>query len=247
MRLRNIRMYYKLTEDFTLGLNMGKSYYNKKDRFFKPSFLVYNDQGLLNTAASNENAQLRLGDATSNREIAEFTLGYNKSFKKHHIKLLVGNTYEKTSYEFYRTGADFISDNSTPVLGNGDPIVGSQFINKTNSISYLGRINYNYNWKYMLSAVVRRDGSSNFGASNRYGVFSINLCRMDLFKRTFFKSLKSKISLAKLRVSYGTTGSDRVPPYGYSPVVISNVDYPFGDGTSLTSGMTQPGFCGPQC
>ena len=62
----NIRMYYKLTEDFTLGLNMGKSYYNKKDRFFKPSFLVYNDQGLLNTAASNENAQLRLGDATSN-------------------------------------------------------------------------------------------------------------------------------------------------------------------------------------
>ena len=73
--------------------------------------------------------------------IAEFTLGYNKSFKKHHIKLLVGNTYEKTSYEFYRTGADLSLITSTPVLGNGDPIVGSQSINKTNSISYLGRIN----------------------------------------------------------------------------------------------------------
>ena len=84
-------MYYKLTEDFTLGLNMGKSYYNKKDRFFKPSFLVYNDQGLLNTAASNENAQLRLGDATSNREIAEFTLGYNKSFK---------TSYKALSWEY---------------------------------------------------------------------------------------------------------------------------------------------------
>lgn len=241
----NIRMYYKPTEDFTLGLNMGKSYYNKKDRFFKPSFLVYNEQGILNTAASNENAQLRVGDATSNREIAEFTLGYNKSFKKHHVKLLIGNTYEKTSYEFFRTGADFISDNSTPVLGNGDPIVGSQFINKTNSISYLGRVNYNYNWKYMLSAVVRRDGSSNFGESNRYGVFPSISAGWTFSNEPFFKSLKSKISLAKLRVSYGTTGSDRVSPYGYSPVVISNVDYPFGDGTSLTSGMSQPGFADP--
>ena len=68
---------------------------------------------------------------------------------------------------------------------------------------------------------------------------------MDLFKRTFFQITQKQNLLAKLRVSYGTTGSDRVPPYGYSPVVISNVDYPFGDGTSLTSGMTQPGFADP--
>ena len=241
----NIRMNYEILEGLKLGANLGKSNYNKKDRFFNPSFFVFNPDGEINAVTSNLNAQLRLGDATSKRSIAEFTLNYNKSFKKHHIKVLVGNTYEKASYEFYRTGADNISNNITPVLGNGEPIVATHLINKTNSISYLARVNYNYNWKYMLTAVVRRDGSSNFGSTNRYGVFPSISGAWTVSNESFFKGLKDKVSLAKIRIGYGTTGSDRIPPYSYSPVIISNVDYPFGNGTNLTSGMTQPGFADP--
>jgi hypothetical protein len=51
--------------------------------------------------------------------------------------------------------------------------------------------------------------------------------------------------MAKIRFGYGTTGSDRIPPYAYSPVVISNVDYPLGGGANLASGMTQPGYADP--
>ena len=51
--------------------------------------------------------------------------------------------------------------------------------------------------------------------------------------------------MAKLRLGYGTTGSDRIPPYGYSPVVIANVDYILGRTPNLISGMTQPGYVDP--
>ncbi|MEK9529977.1 MAG: TonB-dependent receptor [Flavobacteriaceae bacterium] len=241
----NVRLNYELIDGLRLGANLGKSYYSKKDRFFNPSFIIYNEEGVENPTASNYNAQLRLGDGTNNRSIAEFTLNYNKSFKKHHLKVLVGNTYEKASYEFYRTGADNISNNITPVLGNGEPIVATHFINKTNSISYLARVNYNYNWKYMLTAVVRRDGSSNFGTTERYGVFPSISGAWTISNESFFSGLKDKISMAKIRIGYGTTGSDRIPPYAFSPVVISNVDYPLGGGSNLASGMTQPGYADP--
>ena len=241
----NIQLGYEIIEGLTARINIGRSYFNKKDRFFQPSFEVYNDLGEINLGASNLNAQLRLGDATSNRSIDEFTLNYSKSFKKHHLKFLIGNTFESSSYEFYRTGANNITSNLTPVLGNGEPIVGTQTINKTESISYIGRINYNYNWKYLLSLVVRRDGSSNFG-NQKYGTFPSISAGWTFSNESFFKNLKNTISTAKLRLGYGTTGSDRIPPYSFSPVVISNVDYIFGgEFINLASGFTQPGFIDP--
>ena len=85
-------MNYTLIEGLQLGAKLGKSHYSSKDRFYNPSFMVYNDQGELNAVASNLNAQLRLGDGTSSRSIAEFTLNYHKTFKKHHLKVLIGNT-----------------------------------------------------------------------------------------------------------------------------------------------------------
>ena len=240
----NIQLGYEIIEGLSFRANIGRSYYNKKDRWFNPSFIVNNNLGEINPTVSNLNAQLRLGDATSTRSIDEFTVNYSKSFKKHHFKFLIGNTYESSKYEFYRTVANNITSNLTPVLGNGEPIVGTQTINKTESVSYLGRINYNYNWKYLLSLVVRRDGSSNFG-NNKYGTFPSISAGWALSNEKFFKSLKSTISTAKIRFGYGTTGSDRVPPYGYSPVVISNVDYPFGEDPNLTIGLTQPGYADP--
>jgi len=240
----NIQLGYEIIEGLTARANIGRSYYNKKDRFFQPSFEIYNGLGEINLGASNLNAQLRLGDATSNRSIDEFTLSYKKSFKKHNFNFLLGNTYESSRYEFYRTGANNITSNLTPVLGNGEPIVGTQIINKTESVSYLGRINYNYNWKYLLSLVVRRDGSSNFGRQ-KYGTFPSVSAGWNFSNESFFKNLKNTITMAKLRLGYGTTGSDRIPPYSFSPVVIANVDYIFGEDPSLISGLTQPGYADP--
>ena len=112
---------------------------------------------------------------------------------------MFGNTYESSTYEFYRTGANNITSNLTPVLGNGDPIVGTQTINKTESISYIGRINYNYNWTYLLSVVVRSDRSSNFG-NQKYGTFPSIHAGWTFSNEPFFTNLKTTITLYKLRV-----------------------------------------------
>lgn len=241
----NIRIGYDILAGLKFQANLGGSYGNSKDRFFSPSYTVFNEEGELNVSASNDNASLRLGDGTSMRTIAEFTLNYDKSFGDHNISLLAGNTYETSSWEWYQTGANFISSNSTPTIANGEPIVGQQVLNQTNSISLIGRLLYNYKSKYMINAVVRRDGSSNFGPANRYGVFPSLSAAWTISEEPFWGGLKDFISFFKVRGGYGTTGSDRLPPYAYNPVVISSVDYPLGGGANLAPGFTQPGFADP--
>ncbi|MEL6842372.1 MAG: SusC/RagA family TonB-linked outer membrane protein, partial [Bacteroidota bacterium] len=184
-------------------------------------------------------------DGTSTRTIAEFTLNYQRTFGDHSISALAGNTYETSRWEWFQTGADFVSSNNTPTIGNGEPIVGRQTINQTNSVSLLGRLFYSYKSKYMINAVIRRDGSSNFGPNNRFGVFPSVSAAWTFSEEGFLSSIQDVLSLGKIRVGYGTTGSDRIPPYGYTPVVISSVSYPFGRDESLDPGFTQPGFADP--
>ncbi|MEL7340224.1 MAG: SusC/RagA family TonB-linked outer membrane protein, partial [Bacteroidota bacterium] len=225
--------------------NLGGSYNNTKDRFFAPSYTVFTDDGQVNLGATDDNANLRLADGTSTRTIAEFTLNYQRTFGDHSISALAGNTYETSRWEWFQTGADFVSSNSTPTIGNGEPIVGRQTINQTNSVSLLGRLFYSYKSKYMINAVIRRDGSSNFGPNNRFGVFPSFSAAWTFSEEGFLSGAKEVLSLGKIRVGYGTTGSDRIPPYGYTPVVISSVSYPFGADESLDPGFTQPGFADP--
>lgn len=239
----NLQLAVEVVDGLTAKANLGGSFNNSKDRSFNPSYSVYNEQGELNVSATNNNATLRLTDGTSTRTIAEFTLNYNKQFGDHNISALAGRIFETSRWDWYRTGADFITSNSTPTLGNGQPIVGQHTISETTISSYLGRLLYNYKSKYMLSAVVRRDGSSNFGPNNRYGVFPSVSAAWTLSEEGFFQN--EFVTFAKVRAGYGSTGSDRIPAYAYVPVVISNADYPFGNSGSLTQGLTQPGFADP--
>lgn len=241
----NVRLSYELLDGLKFNTNLGGSINNTKDRVFNPSYQVFSPEGELNVAASNDNANLTLGDGSSTRTIAEFILNYNKQFGGHRISALIGNTYETSRWEWYQTGANFISSNSTPTIANGEPTVGRQLITETNSVSVLGRILYSYKSRYMISGVIRRDGSSNFGPNNRYGTFPSVSAAWTLSEENFFSGIKGFLNFAKIRVSYGQTGSDRIPAFAYNPVVISSVDYPFGTDGTLYPGFTQPGFADP--
>lgn len=242
----NVRIGYEILKGLKFQANLGGSVNNNNDRFFAPSTEVFTPEGEFNPVASNLNANLRLTDQTFTSTIAEFTLNYNKTFGDHRINLLAGNTYETREFEFIRTGANFITSNSTPTLSNGEPIIGEQSITGTNTASLLGRVLYSYKQKYMLSAVVRRDGSSNFGINNRYGTFPSLSAAWTISEEGFWSGLRDVVSFFKIRAGYGTTGSDRIPAFAFNPVVISSVDYIFGiGGTDITPGFTQPGFADP--
>ena len=241
----NLRLGYELIKGLTANINLGGSVNIFRDRLFIPKFDVFDDEGNLNEAAGNPNTSLRLSTSRGVRTIAEATLNYNRTFGNHKINLLAGRTFETANNDWYQTGANFITSVNTPTISNGEPMVGQQNITETNIHSWLGRAFYSYKSKYSVNAVIRRDASSNFGPNNRVGIFPSISGAWTFSEEGFLDGISDVLTLGKIRAGYGTTGSDRIPAYAYSPVVISNVDYPFGNTNDLTSGFTQPGFADP--
>ena len=93
--------------------------------------------------------------------------------------------------------------------------------------SYMGRINYDYNDKYLLTVTGRVDGSSRFGANNKYGFFPSAALGWNLSNEPFLKG-SSWVDLLKLRVSYGATGNTAINPY-QTQTLLTRTTYAFGN------------------
>lgn len=93
--------------------------------------------------------------------------------------------------------------------------------------SYMGRINYDYNDKYLLTFTARADGSSRFGANNKYGFFPSAAIGWNLSNEPFLKG-SSWIDLLKVRASYGATGNTAINPY-QTQTLLTRTTYAFGN------------------
>jgi TonB-linked SusC/RagA family outer membrane protein len=103
-------------------------------------------------------------------------------------------------------------------------------------ISYYGRLIYNYDEKYLFSGTLRRDGSSNFGAANRFGIFPSFSAGWVLSDEEFFNL--GPVSFMKLRASWGINGNDRIAPLSFASTVENVFTYPFGINQSLNTGAS---------
>ncbi|WP_460542955.1 SusC/RagA family TonB-linked outer membrane protein [Echinicola sediminis] len=129
-------------------------------------------------------------------------------------------------------------------------------------LSYMGRLNYSYSGKYLLTATMRADGSSKFGKNNRFSYFPSVALGWNISDEPFFKSLETLDQL-KLRVSYGSIGNqaidpyqtqpllgrttyafDNAPAYGYGPNTIGNPNLRWETSTSFNTGMDFSLFAG---
>jgi TonB-linked SusC/RagA family outer membrane protein len=117
--------------------------------------------------------------------------------------------------EFYNVG------NASSVLG-----VGSNLIEWTLN-SYMVRLNYDYNDKYLLTVTARRDGSSRFGENTKYGNFPGVAFAWNIYNEPFLKGIKW-IDQLKVRASYGKTGNQGVSPY-QTQGLLKRTAYAFGD------------------
>ena len=156
--------------------------------------------------------------AQSQRKLFENTLTFNKTFGKHSVTLLAGTTYQKDSYEQMNGSKRnlLINPNTGTYfdqldLGN-TPQVGG-YKNESVLLSYLSRFEYNYDDRYMLNAVIRRDGSSKFSDENKWSNFPSISGAWRISNESFF-NVKT-ISDLKLRVSYGELGSGNIGDYQY--------------------------------
>ena len=224
--LGNIYLEAKFFEDFKYKVNYGVDYGNGVFESFLDPFRTgfgsaIGGQSIYNT---NKNAYY----------IIDNTLSYNKKFDKHSFEGLIGSVNQRYKSENSSIETRNFSSGSVTT-----PNAGSELFNATASItektnsSFLSRINYSYDDKYLLTANFRADGSSVFGPNNRWGYFpSFSLGWRA--SRENFMSDSSVIDDLKLRLGWGIVGNDQIGRYSYLGRVGTGANYPFG-------GTAQPG------
>lgn len=188
---------------FTARSSFGGTIDNGYSQSF--SFTAYNDkQGYNNPNSYNENASYNGSSIWTN------TLSYNTSLNKHQINVLLGSEAIKNYGRSVGGGAQrfFSTDYDYLILNNGTANVTNYSNAYINTLfSLFGRLDYNFNDKYLLGLTVRRDGSSKFGPENRYGVFPSISAGWKIINENFLKDV-AWLNDLKLRGSYGILGSE---------------------------------------
>lgn len=192
---------------FTFRSSFGQDYSHVKNKSFTPAYFVSSSQ-------SNSLSDLNVSSIDYFTWLWENTLNYNQDFGKHDVDALAGYTSQKFTTETIGASIQSLVGNDPALwyLQSGDItyLTANNTGEITTLVSSLFRLNYSFNDKYLLTASVRRDGSSKFGRNNRYGTFPSFAAGWNIHNEDFFKSVKS-ISKLKLRASWGIIGNEKIP------------------------------------
>lgn len=203
--LGNLTADWNFYKPFTLQVNVG---YNK-NTISRNSYISKS-----NLLGNSNNGYVTVQKLSDYSKLLETILKYNQSFGKHHIDAMIGYSWQYFYGEGQTTKAyGFLSDNfkwySLAAAQTVESI--SSYAESNTLISMYGRVNYNYADKYLLTATVRRDGSSRFGSGNKWGVFPSVAASWRISQEDFFQN--DVMSDLKLRVSFGITGSQEIGNY----------------------------------
>lgn len=151
------------------------------------------------------------------------TLNYNNNFGKHGISAMAGYTWESSHYK-YHSGTKYNLPSNKPNFrildaGTVDDIAhGAESEYKL--ISYLGRVNYNYDNRYLATFNIRADGSSKFARGHRWGVFPSFSLGWRIDQEQFFKSWNQDVmNSLKLRAGWGQNGNQNIPDFAFANIV----------------------------
>ncbi|WP_349786079.1 TonB-dependent receptor [Pedobacter sp. ASV1-7] len=203
------------------------------------------DQDIFNPSIINPNSvnatKLPTGtyeDASSRNWLSEFTLNYKKQFGEHRFDVLGGYTIQKENTDLtILNGTNYANDLVKTVNAAGLVTTGANSgPQEWSLLSYLARLNYSYNDKYLLTATFRRDGSSRFGGDNKWGSFPSISIGWRISEESFLKNL-NWLSELRVRSSYGLTGNNFITNYG--AIGLTGIEnYVFGaSGGSVTNGI----------
>lgn len=176
--------------------------------------------------------------------LLEHYLTYNVSIQKHQVEALGGFSYQKFKFSGTAFGMQNIAAQGTgvPPMYNpgysGIPSGPSGFAQENELQSYFGRVNYNYDNRFLFTASLRADGSTRFGDNNKYGYFPSFAAGWNLTNESFVKNI-SAIRNLKLRASWGQTGNQEVPnKITQASYSLSAASGYYLDGTNLVNGLT---------
>lgn len=200
--LGNIRVTYEVAKGLKLGVNGALSNFNSLGGSFTPK--AFAGLGNLRSRGNRNTSEVR-------DQLIEYTATYDRSFDKHRLGVVAGYTYQYFSNEgFGATTYDFPDQfGYNKLQAANTPIVSTDlysFKTEAKIDGILGRFNYAYDGRYLLTANIRRDGSSRFGENNRYGIFPSVSAGWRISQEPFIQGVKW-LSDLKLRAGYGVTGN----------------------------------------
>ncbi len=175
-------------------------------------------------------------------QLYENTINFSHDFKKHHIDGVLGTSWRIDNYDFMsgskQTYTPTSSGNYFTVLdaGGTNPQVGGN-INRFTTLSFFGRVNYNYDERYLLSGTLRNDADSRFGEKNRNGNFPSVSAAWRISKESFFKA--DWVSDLKIRASYGVLGNSAIGAYDRLALISLFPTAVFGSGQTIQNGAIQ--------
>ena len=174
--------------------------------------------------------------------IAEPQITYQKEVGKGRLNFLVGATFQENKRDSELIQADGIGNDALlKDIGSATNIRTSNGFSEYRYNAVFGRINYNWDRKYIINLTGRKDGSSRFGPGKQFGNFGAIGVAWMFSNEAFVRNNLTFISYGKLRSSYGTTGNDQIPDYGYLETYSSPGPY-LGGTTLIPSRIANPNY-----
>ena len=191
--------------ELSLKANFGIDYNNAKHKVYMPKTTLY---------GKKSNGKADISQMDKNDYLFELTASYTKKFGDHNISALAGYSFQQFNKEGLWLGnSDFLTDSFLyNNIGAGQyvkPTVGSN-ATKSEVASFFGRVNYSFIGRYLFTATLRADGTSNFAPGNRWGYFPSVSAGWVFTDEPFMESLRSWWSMGKLRLSWGQTGNSNI-------------------------------------
>ncbi|WP_439881725.1 SusC/RagA family TonB-linked outer membrane protein [Pontibacter sp. MBLB2868] len=221
-----------LTYRSTFGIDLA---YVTNDNFV-PRFYLNSAQKNANSLVSKETIKYYTWQA-------ENVLNYNKTFDRHNIGLTLGTTALKSEADnVFASKTGLVTNNPDMAYlnlatdANGAQVGG--YYGNNALLSFFGRANYNFDGKYLLSGILRRDGSSRFGRERQFATFPSVSAGWVISEEDFFPE-QNLLNFAKLRASWGQNGNENIGNYTWASVIGVGRGYTFFPGEEgYTSGAS---------
>lgn len=181
--------------------NVGINKYTRRNFYYTVPYVF---------SSTSQNPDYRLSEDTSwqNEWLIENTINYDNTFGDHTVSGLVGYSAQRNNQRGFGAGRRDLPEGLT-TIGAGSvtsqTTSGSAWANSM--VSMFGRVMYSYADRYMLSASIRRDGSSKFADGHRWGTFSSASVGWNVMNESFFENAREVMNELKVRASYGTLGN----------------------------------------
>lgn len=204
----NLGLNYQFSDHFFAMGNVGYTKNFFQSRYYTPAYVLASD-------TQRQDPYLSEYRADWSDLNYDFTLNYMNTFGKHSVSAMagiVGYQYDYQNVDMNVTGGAMFPDfgglqPSFGSMASGD-FIGAGGFQKVTRFSYMTRLNYSYDDRYLIQATVRTDGSSKFGANNRWGTFPSVSAAWKIHNEEFFSGLTDIFSELKLRGSYGILGRE---------------------------------------